>query len=81
MKLLEQNQKKQTFGGAFCTAAWVAIIGVGLLAASATSIVNTIADNKDANTNSNSTAASGSRAMATVRMAAVPSRSSVNFWV
>ena len=81
MKLLKQKQKKQTFGGAFSTAAWVAIIGIGLLVASATSLVNTVASNNQSHANNASTGASGSRPTATVRMAAVPSRSSVNFWI
>ena len=81
MTLLKQKQKKQTFGGAFSTAAWVAMIGIGLLVASATQLVNTVAMNSNGNTNSTTTAASGSRPSATIRMSAVPSRSSVNFWI
>ena len=81
MKLLKQKQKEETFGGAFCTAAWVAVIGIGLLVASATSLVNTVANNSQASTNSSTTGASGSRPTASVRMSAVPSRSSVNFWI
>ena len=80
MKLLAQKQKQNTFGGAFCTAAWVAIIGIGLLVSSLTSLVNTVAANNQANSSSNSTAASGSRMSAQIRMAAVPSRSSVSFF-
>ena len=81
MKLLKQEQKKQTFGGVFSTAAWVAIIGIGLLVASATQLVNTVASNNNANTNSTTTGASGSRPTASIRMSAVPSRSSVNFLI
>lgn len=81
MKLLKQTQKKQTYGGVFSTAAWVAIIGIGLLVASATSLVNTVANNSQANTNNASTGVSGSRPTASIRMSAVPSRSSVNFWI
>ena len=80
MKLLSSTQKQETYGGAFASGAWIAMIGGGLLLASVTSLVTTLATQGQPES-SNSATTSGRKGNALIRMSAVPSRSSVSFWV
>lgn len=81
MKRLDIKERKQNFGGSGTMAAWVAIMGVGMLISSLTSVISTVVQSVTPSSQQKSNYGYSSKKNAMVRMSAFPSRSSVNFWL
>lgn len=81
MKRLTIKKQKQSFGGSATMAAWVAIMGIGMLISSLTSVVSTVVQSVAPSSQQKSNYGYSSKKSAMVRMSAFPSRSAINFWL
>ena len=77
MKKMDNKLKKQVYGGAGFMIAWVTMMGAGLLLSSLTSIISNLTNTSYSSKSSYSAA---SKKPPVIRMTAIPSRSSINFY-
>ena len=81
VRKLSIYEKKSTIAGSATMAAWVAIMGIGLIMSCISGISSSVLQAVTSNNQSKSTYSYLARRSSMIRISAFPSRSAINFYV